>query len=129
MKKQAVLWFPLALMLLAGCSSSQRGASDDVVAQPPSPRTVQVYKSTGSVQCGNGGVGAPELALELVEAGISVSDASCGHDGLMRIAQCGAPDGTIAVFSIAQQDQAQAQQIGFSLLDELPSAQLMPCDA
>lgn len=128
MKKHAVLWFPLALVLLAGCSSSPRGTPDEVVAQQPVPRTVQVYKSTGSVQCGDGGVAAPDMALELVEAGITVSDAACGHDGLMRIAQCGAPDGSIAVFSIAQQDQAQAEQIGFNRLDELPSAQVMPCD-
>lgn len=127
--KSTIAWLSMPVaILLAGCSTSYPTFPDAPAKQPPIPQTVQVYKSVGAVQCGDPGSPAPELALQLVESGVSVSDAFCGHDGMMRIAQCGAPDGAIAVFSIAQRDLAEAQRIGFSPLSELPSAQLKPCN-
>ena len=127
--KSTIAWISLPIaVLLAGCSTSYPTFPDTPAKQPPTPRTIQVYKPIGSVQCGDTGTPAPELALQLVESGVSVSDASCGHDGMMRIAQCGAPDGAIAIFAIAQRDLAEAQRIGFSPLSDLPSVQLMPCN-
>ncbi|QJD58458.1 hypothetical protein HG264_05810 [Pseudomonas sp. gcc21] len=127
MKKTSILICLPAALLTASCTNDSR-LPDAQVAPPPAPQTVQVYKPTGAVQCGNPGATGATLALQLVESGVSVSDASCGHDGMMRIAQCGAPDGSIAVFAIAQRDLAKAQQAGFNPLAELPSAQLMPCN-
>ncbi|MEH6387716.1 MAG: hypothetical protein V7772_07570 [Pseudomonas profundi] len=126
--KKTTAWICLpAALLVASCSNDSR-LPDAQVEPPPAPRTIQVYKPTGAVQCGDSGSTAAKLALQLVESGVSVSDASCGHDGMMRIAQCGAPDGSIAVFAISQRDLPEAQRIGFKPLAELPSAQLTPCN-
>lgn len=92
-----------------------------------SEQTVQVFKSFGSVQCHGGGADLATLSGQLLGAGLSVRDATCGSDGLMHMTVCGAGDGRIGIFEIAAGDLSQAEQLGFTPLSQLPDAEASPC--
>lgn len=85
----------------------------------PSPNGgVTVYKSRG-VQC------APLLPLAdlqapLTQAGIAVTSTSCGIDGYVHTAVCGAEDARIGLFEIAANDVSAAQALGFATVSNLP---------
>jgi len=89
--------------------------------------TVRVFKSTGSVQCADTGANLSTLTQALEAAGLKVLSASCGTDGRMRAAMCGAPDGRIAIFELAAEDVAAAVKLGYAALSTLPDAKLAPC--
>lgn len=108
-----------AALLLAACETT---------STVPSERTyVQVYANTGAVQCEGGGASVPDMAQQMRDQGINVEMASCGHDGLMRTAVCGAPDGSIGVFVIPQVDNQRALELGYMAFDRVPDAQVQPC--
>lgn len=99
-------------------------------AAPPPPGAmpaVQVYKSNGSVQCAEGGTGLDALRRQLEQAQIRVMRASCGTDGRMYAAMCGAPDGRIGIFEIPEAEAARALKLGFAALRNLPDARAVPC--
>ncbi|WP_140984810.1 hypothetical protein [Asticcacaulis tiandongensis] len=115
------LVFPLlAAVLMTGCATG-----DEAVNGPVLSETIQVSKSTGSKQCEDGGKSLDALRGELAQAGVRVTDASCGSDGRMYPAACGYPDGRIVIFSIAAKDTARAKVQGYSLLAE--DATKIPC--
>lgn len=75
---------------------------------------VEVYRPDGSRQCEEGsGVPREAMAAELTAAGVRVLDSRTGTDGLMRIAVCGAPTGTIHIFRIEAAGLATAEALGF----------------
>jgi hypothetical protein len=108
-------WALVLVVALSACSH----------AVPAAP--VAVFHSLGAHQCEAGGVTPDELAERLRAAGVDVLGVSCGNDGRMRPAMCGAPDGRLAVFDIApgQRDTALAQ--GFRLWSDLPQGRRQPC--
>jgi hypothetical protein len=94
------------------------------VAAPPA---VSVYKILGTRQCDSGGTTAQALADTLRGSGVTLLALTCGSDGRMRPAVCGAADGRIAIVDLAQDQQAAAMAQGWALLTTLPDARRMAC--
>jgi hypothetical protein len=88
---------------------------------------LSVYKPIGSRQCEGGGTTPESMARELATAGVKVIAATCGSDGRMHAAMCGAPDGRLAIFEIDAEHAAAAAKAGFQPLASMPSAQCQPC--
>ncbi|GGC15291.1 hypothetical protein GCM10007205_25280 [Oxalicibacterium flavum] len=88
---------------------------------------VRVFQSFGTTQCSAADVDLASALRGLKDAGIRVIDASCGVDGLMRVAMCGAGDGRIAIAEIDAGDLQRAQDLGFALLNSAPEAKVVPC--
>lgn len=102
-----------AAALLAGCAIE---APAMVVAQ-----------SLGSRQCEGDGRSAAALAQALRAAGVEVRAEGCGHDGRLRPAVCGAPDGRLAVLDIAPGGAERAAALGWRPLAAWPEARRQPC--
>jgi hypothetical protein len=101
------------------------------VAAPPAPTlpgpTLPVAAALGSRQCEGGGTAPAAWAQRLREAGVTVSAVGCGHDGRMRPAVCGAPDGQLMVLEIDSTQLPAARALGFRPLSEWPGATRRPC--
>jgi hypothetical protein len=93
-------------------------------AEPP-PLSVAI--SLGTRQCAAGGQQPEDLARRLRESGVQVLAQTCGSDGRMRPAMCGAADGRLAIFEIPAAQWAAAQALGYVRLDSMPDAQREPC--
>lgn len=91
------------------------------------PTNVSVYKYVGSVQCSGGGIPISTLQRQLTDAGIQVQTASCGSDGNIYVAVCGAADGRIAIFDVPVTEAQTATELGFAPLSNLPSATKVAC--
>lgn len=109
---------PLLCALLAACASAVPNAAE---------KSVSVYKSRGGLQCENNAVAVSELERQLKEAGIRVAASSCGHDGRMRPAMCGRPDGNIAIFDIPASQLEAAVALKFAPLERAPEASRGTC--
>ncbi|GAB4119440.1 MAG: hypothetical protein Fur0014_20230 [Rubrivivax sp.] len=106
----------LLLLALAGCATA---------AAPP----VWVARPLGTLQCEPPGPRTPKvLAQALRDAGVTVSAEACGHDGRMRPAVCGAPDGRLALAQIPGDQLTRARTLGWVPLSEMPDAQRLACD-
>lgn len=116
--KQA-LWLGPALMVLVACETAPRVALEETYDQ--------VYVATGALQCEDNAERVPALAQRLRDEGVRVEMASCGHDGLARVAMCGAPDGSIGVFVVPRSDMPRARELGFEPFAHLPDARVQPC--
>jgi hypothetical protein len=90
-------------------------------------RGVTLYKSFGSVQCTGGGVSLEAMQQQLAAAGIQVLSASCGTDGRMYIAVCGAGDGRVGIFEVPATQAEAASALGFAPLSVLPGATKGAC--
>jgi hypothetical protein len=88
---------------------------------------VRVYKSAGSVQCYGGGTPISAMQMQLTHARIQVHTASCGVDGNMYAAVCGAADGIIGIFEVPSTEQQAATSLGFAPLTNLPAATTVAC--
>ncbi|MBU5636364.1 hypothetical protein KOM00_06410 [Geomonas sp. Red69] len=108
----------VACSLLSGCMC--------LLKNPPDSG-VKFYQQLGSVQCTGGGKTVAEVKRDILTAGITVTQTSCGVDGRMYPAVCGAPDGRIAIFEIAPDQARAALAIGLKPLTELPDATATPC--
>ena len=116
MRKSIFIVFALVCFYVAGCGN-------DGAIEP----SVKVFKSQGSMQCTGGAIDPEVMKNELITAGIDVRSFSCGIDGLVHPALCGAPDGAINIFDIPQSMITQAQSLGFASLATLPNAQETQC--
>ena len=103
---------------LAGCAGAAQNA-----AEP----TVSVYKSRGGLQCENNALAVSELERQLKDAGIRVAASSCGHDGRMRPAMCGRPDGNIAIFDIPASKLDAAVALKFAPMERAKDASRAAC--
>lgn len=103
----------LSVGLMAGCTTA---------AAP-----LAMARALGTIQCETGGPTAESLAQALRDAGIPVAAVGCGHDGRMRPAVCGAPDGRLAIVEIPADRRTQAEALGWRPLSDLPDASRQPC--
>lgn len=81
---------------------------------------VEIYRYKCSRQCAFDS-GTPYWAMEqiLTDAGIDVLDSGEGTDGKEYLQVCDGPDGVINVFTIHEDQLAEAEALGFRLLSEL----------
>ena len=114
---QKLLISVVALIALGACASLER----------PSTERVSVYKYVGSVQCKGGGTPLSTLMRQLSDAGIPVLDVSCGSDGKMYAAMCGAADGRIGILAVPEAKVSAAAALGFAPLSSLPEASKTVC--
>ena len=112
----------LAAVLVACATAAPPSATP-----PTAVTTLDVYRTLGSKQCEGGGQSLDQLAAELTRAGVPVRAASCGRDGRMRVAMCGASDGRIGIYTIAVADLQRATRAGFDLLEHLSDARREAC--
>ena len=105
---------PLTLLVLAG-------ACGTVAA------SVTLFKPLGTRQGEAGGPTPDSLAQALREGGVTVQLMSCGHDGRMRPAVCGAADGRLVIVDVPADQQARAESLGWRPLSGLPDAVRRPC--
>lgn len=110
-------WLTAALALAAAA-----GAACSTMAAP-----LAVARSLGTRQCESAGATPQALAQALRDAGLEVRAVACGHDGRMRPAVCGAPDGRLAIVDIPGDQAARAQALGWVPLADLRDAQRQPC--
>lgn len=88
---------------------------------------VSVYQYVGSKQCEGGGVPVEKMASQLSGAGIRVLSVTCGTDGRMYPAMCGAPDGRIGILEVPEGKVTAAAALGFARLSSLPGASKTVC--
>ncbi len=83
---------------------------------------VQVYRSTGAVQCeANSGRTVEQAQAQLEEVGVAVSSAACGTQDMMVMTVCGAGTTDIHLLTIARVDLPQAEALGYRAVAELGS--------
>lgn len=109
----------LTLSVLPGCAATAPSAT-------PAP-LLPMARPLGTLQCQPGGPTPEALAAALREAGVPVTQVACGHDGRMRPAVCGAPDGRLAIVDIPAEHQARAEALGWRPLAAMPDASRQPC--
>lgn len=97
------------------------------LGQMASASRVSVYKYVGSRQCEGGGVPVEKMMRQLSEAGIPVMNVSCGTDGRIYPAMCGAPDGRIGILEVPEGKLSAASALGFAPLTSLPEASKTVC--
>lgn len=107
------------ITLLPGCAGTP--------ASSPQER-VSVSKSLGSVQCQPGsGITLSALQSELEAADIKVLGSSCGSNGRIYPAVCGASNGRIGILEILPAHLSKAAALGFVPLSDLPDATRVAC--
>jgi len=88
---------------------------------------ISLYKYAGSVQCTGGGMSLPEMARQLTDAGIPVLTSTCGYDGYVYVAMCGAGNGRIGIFEVPAAQVHAASAMGSAPLSNLPEATKIAC--
>ncbi|MFC3116727.1 hypothetical protein [Cellvibrio fontiphilus] len=127
------LALPLAILaaLLTACggaNSNPAAKAEPNMQQAKPSKQVKVFKADQSVQCESEGIALDDARLELASAGIDVICAQKGHDGLNRIAMCGADTGSLNVFVIHPNNLVDAEKLGFQSTSELPEYQDRVCE-
>jgi len=93
-----------ALVVLSGCEESDNN--------------IEVYISTGELQCQDNGLPISLTKRYLEEAGIEVKAESCGNLTLVDYPSvCGAGTGKLHIFTIDNSDAQLAENIGFTIPD------------
>ncbi|HXU93087.1 MAG TPA: hypothetical protein VFP33_05465 [Gallionella sp.] len=98
-----------------------------VIESKPPDVSVSFYKYLGSVQCGGGGESLQSMEQQLEDAGISVFTSTCGTDGNIHAAVCGAADGRIGIFVIPEKQAEAASALGFAPLNRLSAPTEVAC--
>ncbi|MBU2881381.1 hypothetical protein KO525_03695 [Psychrosphaera sp. B3R10] len=94
------------LVILTGCDDSD------------SNYNIDVYISTGELQCQENGLSISETKGYLLDANIEVKSESCGHLTEINYAEvCGGETGNLHVFSISIADENTAENLGFTIPD------------
>ena len=119
MQKRLITLITLfGITLLAACAGVEH-----VSTQP----RVSVYKYVGSVQCKGGGTPLATMMRQLSDAKIPVLNVSCGSDGRVYPAMCGAADGHIGILEVPEAKASEAAALGFAPLSKLPEASKTAC--
>lgn len=135
----------LSALFLAGVACSHGGNCNNIPQRPPAAApqateptpapaeaskpvqapvekrlpSIEVYKVTGEQQCeSTKGIPLEQMRATLTRKKITVYDGRTQSDGLMHMTLCGAPAGTIHVFSIPKKDLKRATKLGFKVWTE-----------
>ena len=87
----------------------------------------KVFKSDGSVQCGDSGIELEVMAQELINNGIDVICSQKGNDGMVYPAVCGAGTGSINIYTIHRANLPDAELLGFASVDILSEYRDQQC--
>lgn len=119
--KSYLLFFAFIATLSAcshgNCRAQKKSDNNSKVSEVPVAASsttdrVQVYKSDGSLQCGQGKqISVADMEKDL--KGIKVYSSANKNDGMMRIQVCGAPTGNHNVYEIDRKDLEAALKAGF----------------
>lgn len=94
------------MVALSGCNESEPD------------NNIEVYISTGELQCQDNGLSISLTKSYLQEAGIEVKAESCGNLTLVDYPSvCGGGTGKLHVFTIDNSDSQVAENIGFTIPD------------
>jgi len=108
----------VATLALGACANIERASTEPHVS---------VYKYVGSKQCSGGGTTLATMMRQLSDAGIPAINVSCGVDGKMYPAMCGAADGRIGILEVPEAKVSAAAALGFAPLSNLPEASKTVC--
>lgn len=108
----------LTTTALVACNSDFYSA-DDIHKEY---KHIRVYKDDAALMCDDTQIKIKTHGKELVNQNIEVHCAQKGYDGFGYAEVCGGETGTINIFTIHQGDLAQAENLGFSRLTDLPDA-------
>jgi len=98
------------LIIISGCNESELADEGD--------NDIDVYISTGELQCQGNGLSISLTKSYLQEAGIEVKAESCGSLTLLDYpAVCGGGTGKLHVFTIDNSDSQAAENLGFTIPD------------
>lgn len=114
----------LVVAWTGGCAAAD-GPGQRVAASGSAP--VAMAHPLGTRQCESAGPTPESVANALRDAGIGMTTFDCGHDGRMRPAVCGAPDGRLVVVDVPVAQQERAESLGWRPLASMPGAQRQPC--
>ena len=100
------LWLRLRRLRASPVVPQEPMAKSEVSKPPPTPQDgILIYRATGALQCEPGkGTPLEQVEAQLVAKKILVYDGHTQPDGLMHMALCGSPSGTIHVFTISRKD-------------------------
>jgi hypothetical protein len=94
------------LIMVSGCNESD--SSNDI----------EVYISTGELQCQENGLSISVTKSYLLDANVEVKNESCGSlTQVVYPAVCGGGTGKLHVFTIDKADSQVAENIGFTIPD------------
>ena len=123
--------------LLAACASAPGGgaagggSAGAGAAPAAAPGTVAVWAALGTRQCDRQANDEKQaiarLRAKLQAATVVVKGESCGSDGRVRPAACGAADGRIGVFDISAPQLRAAQAAGFAPFEAKAGAERRRC--
>lgn len=108
----------LTTTTLVACNSDFYSA-DDINKEY---KHIRVYKDDAARMCDDTQLKIKTHGKELVNQNIEVHCAQKGDDGFGYAEVCGGETGSINIFTIHQGDLAQAENLGFSRLTDLPDA-------
>ncbi|MBH0016926.1 hypothetical protein JFJ09_05710 [Pseudoalteromonas arctica] len=94
------------LVMISGCNESD------------SNNDIEVYISTGELQCQENGLSISVTKSYLLDANVEVKNESCGYlTQFTYAAVCGGGTGKLHVFTIDKTDSQVAKNIGFTIPD------------
>jgi len=100
----------LSVLIISGCNDLN---SDDL-----EDNEIEVYISTGELQCQGNGLAISITKNYLINADIEVKAESCGSlTGVSQLTVCGADTGNLHVFTIDKAHSQVAENIGFTIPD------------
>jgi hypothetical protein len=98
------------LVIISGCNDTD------------SSNNIEIYISTGELQCQENGLSIAETKRYLLESDIDVKAESCGTLTLIDYpAVCGGGTGKLHVFTIDESDSQLAENLGFTIPDSSAS--------
>lgn len=112
---------------LTACGSEQKLADEKALQAQKQKTHTTVYKYDDSIQCEAKGIPLEDMRTELVKAGVDVVCEQKAHDGFVRVAVCGQATGNINTFVIHDANLADAENLGFRSVSDLPDYQDLPC--
>ncbi len=111
MRSKTIVFVYCIFMAACGGKSDQSSSIEE---------TIKVYKSNGADMCGyRQGIELEVMHAELVEAGIDVICAQEGFDGGKLCESCGCYTGEINIFEIHPQNEENALNAAYHLIEEL----------